>query len=124
MVEEGIQYTGVHCANKWKSFKREYSAIIDHNAKSGNEPKRCKFYTELNQLYDNKPSTRPGFSLDSMGYTNPPQPLPAHLIQVHLHLVYPQALLVSLLLVQPHLAHQLIRPVKFLSNIWRFKCLQ
>jgi hypothetical protein len=68
MAEKGIKYTGVQCANKWKSLKRDYTAVIDHNAKSGNEPKKCKFYTELNQLYGNKPSTKPGFCLDSMGY--------------------------------------------------------
>ena len=68
MAEEGIKYTGVQCANKWKSLKREYTAVIDHNAKSGNEPKKCKFYKELNQLYGNKPSTKPDFSFDSMGY--------------------------------------------------------
>lgn len=28
----------------------------------------CKFYKELNQLNGNKPSTKPGFSFDSMGY--------------------------------------------------------
>jgi hypothetical protein len=68
MAEKGIKYTGAQGANKWKSLKRDYTAVIDHNAKSGNEPKKCKFYTELNQLYGNKPSTKPGFCLDSMGY--------------------------------------------------------
>jgi hypothetical protein len=72
MAEKGIKYTGVQCANKWKSLKRDYTAVIDHNAKSGNEPKKCKFYTELNQLYGNKPSTKPGFCLDSMGYKKIP----------------------------------------------------
>ena len=68
MAEKGIKYTGVQCANKWKYLKREYTAVIDHNAKSGNESKKCKFYKELNQLYGNKPRTKPGFSFDSMGY--------------------------------------------------------
>ena len=46
------------------------------------------------------------------GTKNPTQPLPVHLIQVHLHLSHPQALLVNLLLVQSRLVHQRIRPVK------------
>lgn len=65
LAEKGYIYTGTQCQNKWKSVKREYRSVIDHNAKSGNEPKTCKFFDEMNNLYGNKPSTRPQFVLDT-----------------------------------------------------------
>jgi hypothetical protein len=38
---------------------------IDHNTKTGEAPKSCKYYSELNQLFGNKPSTKPDFTLHS-----------------------------------------------------------
>lgn len=52
--------------NKWKSLKREYKAVIDQNAKTGNNNiKKCKFYEKCKNLYGNKPSTRSDFTMDS-----------------------------------------------------------
>ncbi|XP_038062977.1 uncharacterized protein LOC119733650 [Patiria miniata] len=38
---------------------------VDHNSKTGNDRKDCKFYNEFNELYGNKPSTKPAFVMDS-----------------------------------------------------------
>lgn len=53
------------CSNKWKSLKRSYMETIDHNTKTGEAPKSCKYYSELNQLFGNKPSAKPDFTLHS-----------------------------------------------------------
>lgn len=36
--------TPIQCENKWKDIKRKYMETKDHNNKSGNDPKTCKFY--------------------------------------------------------------------------------
>ena len=60
-----IGVTSQQCSNKWKSLKRSYMETIDHNTKTGEAPKSCKYYSELNQLFGNKPSTKPDFTLHS-----------------------------------------------------------
>jgi len=39
--------TSIQCENKWKDIKRKYIETKEHNSKSGNNPKTCKFYDEL-----------------------------------------------------------------------------
>ena len=66
MEKQGyIGVTSQQCSNKWKSLKRSYMETIDHNTKTGEPPKSCKYYSELNQLFGNKPSTKPDFTLHS-----------------------------------------------------------
>ena len=66
MEKQGyIGVTSQQCSNKWKSLKRSYMETIDHNTKTGEAPKSCKYYPELNQLFGNKPSTKPDFTLHS-----------------------------------------------------------
>ena len=66
MEKQGyIGVTSQQCSNKWKSLKRSYMETIDHNTKTGEAPKSCKYYSELNQLFGNKPSTKPDFTLHS-----------------------------------------------------------
>lgn len=65
MKEKGYYYTGAQLSNKWKSIKREYKSTVDHNLKSGNSRKTCKFFDQLNNIYDTKPSTKPACVLDS-----------------------------------------------------------
>lgn len=70
MKEKGYYYTGAQLSNKWKSIKREYKSTVDHNLKSGNSRKTCKFFDQLNNIYDTKPSTKPACVLDSSSGTS------------------------------------------------------
>lgn len=65
MKEKGYYYTGAQLSNKWKSIKREYKSTVDHNLKSRNSRKTCKFFDQLNNIYGTKPSTKPACVLDS-----------------------------------------------------------
>ncbi|XP_043285711.1 uncharacterized protein [Venturia canescens] len=51
--------TGVQCENKIKDIKRKYTETKDHNNKSGNDPKSCKFYEELDEILSEKPNITP-----------------------------------------------------------------
>ena len=67
MKEKGHgDITDEHCSNKWKSLKRTYKETVDHNAKTGNDPKTCAFQNEFDDLYGNNPATRPKFTVDDM----------------------------------------------------------
>lgn len=51
--------TPIQCENKWKDIKRKYMETKDHNNKSGNDPKTCKFYDELEEVLGEKPCVQP-----------------------------------------------------------------
>lgn len=51
--------TPIQCENKWKDIKRKYMETKDHNNKSGNDPKTCKFYNELEEVLGEKPCVQP-----------------------------------------------------------------
>lgn len=51
--------TPTQCENKWKDIKRKYMETKDHNNKSGNDPKTCKFYEELEEVLGEKPCVKP-----------------------------------------------------------------
>lgn len=51
--------TPVQCENKWKDIKRKYMETKDHNNQSGNDPKICKFYEELEEILGEKPCVKP-----------------------------------------------------------------
>lgn len=51
--------TATQCENKWKDLKRKYMETKDHNNKSGNDPKICKFYDELEDVLGEKPCVKP-----------------------------------------------------------------
>jgi hypothetical protein len=70
MLKNACQCTGEQCSNKWKSIKRLYMETVDHNSKTGNDHKTCKFYEELHALYGNKESTKPSFLIDSRKESN------------------------------------------------------
>ncbi|XP_060563242.1 uncharacterized protein LOC132722723 [Ruditapes philippinarum] len=70
LKEKGYIFTGKQCSNKWKSLKRDYRAVVDHNSKTGSDKKTCKFFDDFNQLYGNKPSTRPSFTINSGSTTS------------------------------------------------------
>jgi len=51
--------TPIQCENKWKDLKRKYMETKDHNNKSGNDLKTCKFYEELEEVLGEKPCVQP-----------------------------------------------------------------
>ncbi|KYN18239.1 hypothetical protein ALC57_09486, partial [Trachymyrmex cornetzi] len=51
--------TPIQCENKWKDLKRKYMETKDHNNKSGNDPKTCKFFKELEEVLGEKPCVKP-----------------------------------------------------------------
>lgn len=51
--------TAIQYENKWKDIKRKYMETKDHNNKSGNDPKTCKFYEELEEVLGEKPCVKP-----------------------------------------------------------------
>ncbi|KAL0098770.1 hypothetical protein PUN28_020726 [Cardiocondyla obscurior] len=51
--------TSTQCENKWKDIKRKYMETKDHNNKSGNDPKTCKFYEEIEEVLGEKPCVKP-----------------------------------------------------------------
>ncbi|CAL1680997.1 unnamed protein product [Lasius platythorax] len=56
---EWKQKTYIQCENKWKDIKRKYMETKDHNNKSGNDPKTCKFYKDLEEVLGEKPCVKP-----------------------------------------------------------------
>lgn len=66
LQKEGCKVTWKQCENKFKSLKREYSATVDHNNKSGNVRKECPFFDELNELFGFKAASRPKFTIGSI----------------------------------------------------------
>lgn len=65
MKEKGYKVSSIQCSNKWKSLKREYTSVIDHNNCTGVEPKTCRFMDEFNQLYGDNPKTKPKVTISS-----------------------------------------------------------
>ena len=66
--EKGYSVTSVQCQNKWKSLKREYMSIMDHNNKTGNEPKTSTFFEDFNCLYGTNPKTKPKYTISSSSF--------------------------------------------------------
>lgn len=50
--------TYIQCENKWKDIKRKYIETKEHNSKSGNNPKTCKFYDKLDEILSEKPCVK------------------------------------------------------------------
>lgn len=55
----GLIVTATQTENKWKNIRKAYMAVKDHNSKSGNAPKTCKFYDELDEIFSKSPSVTP-----------------------------------------------------------------
>ncbi|XP_024869122.1 trihelix transcription factor GT-2-like [Temnothorax curvispinosus] len=55
----GLIVTATQTENKWKNIRKAYMAVKDHNSKSGNAPKTCKFYDELDEIFSKSPSVAP-----------------------------------------------------------------
>lgn len=58
-AEVGLKCTEQQVTNKWKSLKRSYKDIQDHNNKSGNDKKTHPFQNELDEIFKQKPTITP-----------------------------------------------------------------
>lgn len=43
MQEKGYNVTGIKCSTKLQVLKRTYKSVVDHNNKSGNNPKEWEY---------------------------------------------------------------------------------
>ncbi|XP_011858916.1 PREDICTED: zinc finger and SCAN domain-containing protein 29-like [Vollenhovia emeryi] len=57
--ETGFKVTATQTENKWKNIRKAYMSVKDHNSRSGNAPKTCKFYDELGEIFSKSPSVVP-----------------------------------------------------------------
>ncbi|KAK6191857.1 hypothetical protein SNE40_003441 [Patella caerulea] len=53
------KYTWIQIKNKWNNLLLNYRKTVDHNNSTGNEPKRCPFYEELNEFLSCRPNISP-----------------------------------------------------------------
>lgn len=52
-------YSAMQCENKWKDLRKTYVKVKDYNNTSGNDPKTCKFYNDIDDILCDKPSITP-----------------------------------------------------------------
>lgn len=52
-------YSATQCEQKWKNITKVYRDTVDHNMKSGNEPKECPYFHELQDCYGYRPNVTP-----------------------------------------------------------------
>lgn len=55
----GLIVTATQTENKWKNIRKAYMGVKDHNSRSGNAPKTCKFYDKLDEIFSTAPSVIP-----------------------------------------------------------------
>jgi len=47
MQDKGYEITGVKCSTKFQALKHTYKIIVDHNNKSGDNPKKWEYFKVL-----------------------------------------------------------------------------
>ncbi|XP_074644420.1 uncharacterized protein LOC141914560 [Tubulanus polymorphus] len=65
MLDAGFDFTADQIKNKWNNLMKKYRKTVDHNNKTGVEPKTCIFYDELDAYLGCKPNVRPNFVIAS-----------------------------------------------------------
>ena len=77
MRDTGVVADEGQCCNKWKSLKRSYKEVRDHNNKSGNDRKTHPFQKELDEVWLAKPNITPvAIASSSTGnHEEPPEPI-------------------------------------------------
>lgn len=61
LSSETFALTGKKTEQKWKNLTKTYRDTVDYNSKSGNEPKKCPFFNELQDVYGFRPNIKPIF---------------------------------------------------------------
>ena len=59
--------TAIQCKNRWITVNKAFKAVIDHNNKSGNDRKTCRYFAELEEISGDRPNIRPVAILSSSG---------------------------------------------------------
>lgn len=62
---EGLKLTKQQIINKWKSLKKKYKEINDHNSKTGADRMDWKHKDVFDGAYGNKASTKLSVSFDT-----------------------------------------------------------
>lgn len=65
LQEQGYTRDWKQCRSKVKNLKTQYREVKDHNNKTGNGRKMCKFYSELDSILGHRPASLPVTLLDS-----------------------------------------------------------
>ena len=66
MQTNGYCYTPEQCEGRWKTLVRGVKRVADHNAKTGNAPKKHPFEDEL-EFYSERPDVKPTYLVSSTG---------------------------------------------------------
>ena len=64
MQTNGYSYTPDQCEGRWKTLVRGVKRVADHNAKTGNAPKKHPFEDEL-EFYSERPNFKPTYLVSS-----------------------------------------------------------
>ncbi|XP_018301773.1 uncharacterized protein [Mycetomoellerius zeteki] len=67
MHTKGYNVSGKQCMTRINTMKRTYKTIKDHNAKSGNNTRRWKYYEIMENLLKEKPYMAPLATISSTG---------------------------------------------------------
>jgi hypothetical protein len=59
---EEFDVTAEKAEQKWKNLTKTFRDTVDHNNRSGNAPKQCPFFDELQQAYGYRPNVKPVFT--------------------------------------------------------------
>ena len=66
MQTNGYCYTADQCKGRWKTLVRGVKRVADHNAKTGNAPKKHPFEDEL-EFYSERLDVKPTYLVSSTG---------------------------------------------------------
>ena len=59
LKEHGYIYTWEQVQGRYKTLTTAFKKMTDHNRKSGNDPRKCSFQEELEDIMGKKPSSSP-----------------------------------------------------------------
>jgi hypothetical protein len=65
LLEGGIKVAKPQIVNKWKSLKKRYKEVNDHNSKSGSNRLDWKHSDAFDRVYGNKASTKVSATFDT-----------------------------------------------------------
>ena len=65
IAEHGHYRDWEQCKSKLKKLKKDYRDTKDHNGKTGQGRKTCKFFNELEEILGHRPTSVPAILLDT-----------------------------------------------------------
>uniref|UniRef100_A0A1Y1K6X1 Myb/SANT-like DNA-binding domain-containing protein n=1 Tax=Photinus pyralis TaxID=7054 RepID=A0A1Y1K6X1_PHOPY len=76
LISNGFQVNATVCHNKWKNLMRSYKTAKDNMLKTGRGPTRFLFFSEMDGVLGEKPSSSATHTLESNNLQNLPDTLP------------------------------------------------